>query len=114
MKKIVLMIVAASLFSATALAGQAVDEDEAFDDAVRNFGYISGLAHQCVPEEKQGAVERRVVQAYSRIVGLFGSDQAFFFAAAFGAGSTAQFDRQECKKHLDFFEEQLNQNAAKK
>lgn len=114
MKKILLMIVTACILSGTALAAQEMDEDEAFDEAVRNFGYVSGLAHQCTPEEKKVEVERRVLQAYTGLVSLFGSDQAFFYAAAFGAGSTTQFDPKECKKYLDFFEEELKKNATKK
>jgi len=114
MKKILFLIIAAYILSGTALAAQEIDQDESFDDAVRNFGFVSGLAHQCTPEENKVEVERSVLQAYTGLVTLFGSDQAFFYAAAFGAGSTTQFDRKECRKYLDAFGEELKKNATKK
>ena len=61
-----------------------VDEEEAFDEKLREFGYWSGAAHGCVAEAKQPEVERKVLETFNRIGQLFGTDRAFFYAAAFG------------------------------
>ena len=113
MKRYLSLLFVTLLLNGTAFAAQEIDKDEAFDNAVRNFGYVSGLAHQCVQDDKKGEVERAVIKSYTGIVSLFGSDQAFFYAAAFGAGSTSSFDRKECKKHLEVFEQQLKKNTSK-
>lgn len=92
----------------------AQNDEESFDNAVRNFGYTSGLAHQCTPDDGKLAVERDVFKAYNGLVALFGSDQAFFYAAAFGAGSTAAYDKKKCKEYLDNFNEQMRRAKAGK
>ena len=92
----------------------AQDEEESFDAAVRNFGYASGLAHQCTPDAEKVAVERDVLKAYNGLVALFGSDQAFFYAAAFGAGSTAQYDKKKCKEYVTSFHEQMRRGKVGK
>jgi hypothetical protein len=36
-------------------------------------------------------------------VRLFGSDRAFFYAAAFGAGTNASIDKAKCGNHIADF-----------
>ncbi|MFN6351307.1 MAG: hypothetical protein ACK40D_00315 [Cyanobacteriota bacterium] len=65
------------------------DEEETFDEKLRQFGYWSGVALMCV----------------QRITQLFGSDRAFFFAAAFGYGTSIQVDPARCKDALETFQQ---------
>lgn len=81
----------------------AEDEDVKFEESIRNFGFISGAAYQCLAEADRGAHEREVLRAYSGIVRLFGSDRAFFYAAAFGAGTSASLEKGKCKGYIEDF-----------
>lgn len=109
--KALLVCLCVLLLSGTAIAK---DGDEDFDKAVRNFGYTSGLAHQCTPEGQKLAVEKDVLKAYTGLVTLFGSDQAFFYAAAFGAGSTTADDKKKCKEYIEEFTMQMQRSKPVK
>lgn len=89
------------------------DEDARFDDAVRDFGFTSGAALQCAEAAKKPRIESQALNAYSGIVRLFGSDQAFFYAAAFGAGSAMPVDKAKCPEFITSFEKSMNRNIAK-
>jgi hypothetical protein len=41
-------------------------------------------------------LERRALDVGNGILRLFGSDRAFYFAAAFGAGASEQIDQNKC------------------
>ncbi len=90
-------------------ASKAEEADIAFEESIRDFGYLSGVALQC---QAQGANrlqhEREVLKAYDGLVRLFGSDRAFYYAAAFGAGSVDSLDKSKCAEYKDKF------NAAMK
>jgi hypothetical protein len=81
-----------------------VDEEEAFDEKLREFGYWSGAAHGCVAEAKQPEVERKVLETFNRIGQLFGTDRAFFYAAAFGRGTSVKIEAAKCPEFLDKFQ----------
>jgi hypothetical protein len=95
-----------------ALAGTE-DEDARFDDAVRDFGFTSGAALQCAEAAQKPRIESQALKAYSGIVRLFGSDQAFFYAAAFGAGSVMPVDKAKCPEFIASFEKSMNRSIAK-
>lgn len=84
-----------------AIADTPADEDAAFDEAVKEFGYLGGAAWQCSAGESQLAIEREVLRAFNGIAQLFGTDQAFYFAALFGAGATGQIEKEKCAAHLE-------------
>lgn len=86
----------------------AVDEDQAFDDAVRQFGYAGGAAWQCSAEVQRSTIERQALQAYNGLTRLFGSDQAFFFATSFGAGTIDALKQDDCTKHIETFTREMN------
>jgi hypothetical protein len=65
---------------------QPADEEEQMDSALRKFGYTSGRAFQCQTKEQQRKAERVALDVATNLLRLFGSDRAFFYAAAFGAG----------------------------
>ena len=81
----------------------AEQEDERFEDAIRDFGFVSGAAYQCLPEAERAAHDREVLRAFSGLVRLFGSDRAFFYAAAFGAGTSLGIDRAQCARYIEDF-----------
>src|SRR5690554_6864025 len=75
---------------------QPVDEEEQMDTGLRKFGYISGQAFQCYDAKQQEQAQRVALDVATNILRLFGSDRAFFYAAAFGAGATAEIDKKTC------------------
>lgn len=87
-----------------AAAPAAADDEEMFDDKLREFGYWSGAAYGCVPDAKQAEVERRVLDTFNSIGRLFGTDRAFFYAAAFGYGTTIKVEAAKCPEFLAKFE----------
>src|SRR5262245_47363861 len=72
-------------------------EEEQLDTAMRKFGYVSGQAFQCHTKEQQVNAERVALDVATNILRLFGSDRAFFYAAAFGAGASEQMDQEGCQ-----------------
>ncbi len=73
-----------------------VDEDEQIDTALRKFGYTSSHAFQCYSGDQQAKAERVALDVATNILRLFGSDRAFYYAAAFGAGASEHMDKQGC------------------
>src|SRR5262245_15249049 len=71
-------------------------EEEQLDTAMRKFGYVSGQAFQCQSKEQQAKAERVALDVATNILRLFGSDRAFFYAAAFGAGAS-EIGRASCR-----------------
>jgi hypothetical protein len=88
-----------------AAAPAAADDEEVFDDKLREFGYWSGAAYGCVPDAKQVEVERRVLDTFNHIARLFGTDRAFLYAAAFGHGTTIKVEAPKCPEFLQKFEQ---------
>jgi hypothetical protein len=75
-------------------------DDEALDESFRRYGRAAGAAYQCAPAADKLRVVDDVRHAYTRIGQLFGTDRAFFFAAAFGNGSDQPFDKARCPELL--------------
>lgn len=50
--------------------------------------------------------------AYNGIVRLFGSDEAFFFASAFGGGTTDSIDKAKCTEFVSHFKAGMNKAGA--
>lgn len=91
------------------LAGDAsVDDDQAFDDAVRQFGYAGGAAWQCSAATERSEIERQALLAYNGLARLFGTDQAFFFATSFGAGTMDEIKKEDCIKQIDKFSREMS------
>ena len=89
------------------------DEEEAFDEKLREFGYWSGAAFACVGEAKQAEVERKVLDNFNGIARLFGTDRAFYYAAAFGNGTTHKVDPAKCPEFLDKFQKAITVRGAR-
>jgi hypothetical protein len=71
-------------------------EEERMDMTLRKFGYVAGQAFQCHSKEQQVKLEKTALNVGTNILRLFGSDRAFIFAAAFGAGASEQLDTKKC------------------
>lgn len=103
--------VSLAVMEVSAFAQDATDpveeEDDGFSDLVRDFGYAGGAAWQCAEEEARPDIERQSMVSFHGLVRLFGSDEAFFFATAFGAGTSAQIARGECEAFETQFREGL-------
>lgn len=98
-KMLAASLVSGVFFASVAVAEQAVspaDDDERMDNALRNFGHVSGQAFQCAGKDAQVKLERTALDVATNVMRLFGSDQAFFFAAAFGAGASETLDSTIC------------------
>ena len=83
----------------------AADDEEQFDEKLRQFGYWSGAAMQCVPEARAAETEREIVRAFNGVAQLFGTDRAFLYAAAFGYGTSRPVDKAKCPEFLKKFQE---------
>jgi len=89
----------------------AEQEDLRFEESIRNFGFVSGAAHQCLLEADRTAHDREVLTAFSGLVRLFGSDRAFFYAAAFGAGTSMSLDKTKCATYIEDFRAAMKSRA---
>lgn len=83
--------------------------DEQFSEAVSDFGYAAGAAWQCAEGAARNDIERQAMTAYNGLVRLFGSNEAFFFASAFGGGTTDSIDRSKCAEFADHFKTGMKQ-----
>jgi len=97
---------------ATPVAAQDASEETAFDDALKEFGYAGGAAWQCAEDAGKGEIVENAMHVYNRLGQLFGTDRAFFFSAAFGAGSVDEFPTEDCAGYAAEFAEGLAQKGG--
>lgn len=112
-KTVILMMILWGMGISSAIA-QSADEEEKFDDAIQQFGYVSGAALQCAASNQSPNIERDALRAFTGITRLFGSDRAFFYAAAYGAGATSSIDRSKCAQYLRQFQASMQKPTFKK
>ncbi|WP_324826627.1 hypothetical protein [Qipengyuania zhejiangensis] len=77
--------------------------EEAFDEALNQFGYAAGVTHQCSEADAKAQTLYRVQQVFNRLSQLFGTDRAFYFSAAFGAGSVDTIEEGGCDSYKRAF-----------
>jgi hypothetical protein len=87
---------------------QDVSEDEQMDRVLRQIGFVCGQAFQCHAKDQQTKLERVALDIATNVLRLFGSDRAFFFAAAFGAGATDKMDEKGCAEAIKQSHDMLN------
>lgn len=114
-KKLALLVIILISFGANRAIAETVDtDDENFDNAIQQFGYLSGNAFQCASSDQSQSIETEALKAFTGIARLFGTDRAFFYAAAYGVGATSKIDKTKCKEYIRQFQEAMNSNSLKK
>lgn len=113
MRKPAVHVATLALTAVLVVSGAAMAEDEMlearqFTEAVKDFGYAGGVAWQCAEPEVQTEIERQSMISYQGLVRLFGTDEAFLFAAAFGAGTADEIEKAECEAFERQFREGLS------
>ena len=93
--------------AATPAAAQDGGEEDAFDDALKDYGYAGGAAWQCAEDADKGEIVESAIHVYNRLSQLFGTDRAFFFSAAFGAGTVDGIESGDCPRYAAEFAEGL-------
>ena len=110
MNRMTLLVGALALFTLQGSASAQVpteDQEEQMDASFRKFGYVTGQAFACHSKEQQKNLEATAFTVGTNILRLFGSDRAFFFAAAFGAGSSQTVDAAKCPALIKEAEEMV-------
>ena len=97
----------ASASDAPAAPADATDPEAQFDESLKRFGYLAGLARGCVVAEQRVDLEREALDLHGAIGRLFGTDRSFLFASAFGYGTTVSVDTQECEEVVRRYEERV-------
>lgn len=95
------------VFAADQATEPAADPEEQLDDGLKKFGYLTGLATGCVKPEQKADLEREALDLSDGIGRLLGTDRAFFYAAAFGYGTSVTLETQECEAVLKRYEERV-------
>lgn len=88
------------------------DSEEQVDDGLKKFGYLAGLARNCVVDKQQTGMELEVVDLHGAIGRLLGTDRAFLFAASFGYGTSMSIKPDECKEVLLHYEARVEKFRA--
>lgn len=103
----------ALLFATPAIADDAADDarDEAFAQAVKDFGYAGGAAWQCGDDATKLKIERQALTSFNGLSRLFGADEAFFFSTAFGAGAVDRIDNANCPAFLKHLEDSAKEGG---
>jgi hypothetical protein len=107
-----LLALTLALAASPAAAQDEGAEDAAFDDALQDFGYAGGAAWQCAEDAGKGEIVENAMHVYNRLAQLFGTDQAFFFSAAFGAGTVDEIDTGDCDRFASEFAEGVAQGGT--
>jgi hypothetical protein len=81
-------------------AAAAVDAEEALDESLKGFGYLSGLARGCVVPAQRAKLEREALDLAAVIARLFGTDRAFLYSSSFGYGTSIEIKQEECAEVL--------------
>ena len=107
-----LVLMAGLAAAAPPASAEEADEDEQFTAALSDFGYAGGAAWQCAEGAQKNDIERNAMKAFNGLVRLFGSDEAFFFASAFGGGTTDAIDKANCASFAEHFKAGLTKAGA--
>lgn len=106
------LVNAPAVFAADQATEPAADTEELLDDGLKKFGYLTGLATGCVKPEQKADLEREALDLSDGIGRLLGTDRAFFFAAAFGYGTSVTLETQDCEAVLKRYEERVEKFRA--
>jgi hypothetical protein len=89
-----------------------VDSEERLDEALKKFGYLAGLAQNCVVEKQKAALEREVLELNGSLARLLGVDRAFLFSVAYGYGTSVAVETKDCAEVLRSYEARVAKHRA--
>jgi hypothetical protein len=89
-----------------------VDAEEALDESLKRFGYLTGLARGCVVDEQRPKLEREALDLATVIARLFGTDRAFLYSSSFGYGTAMKTEIEDCAKVLKQYDERVERFRA--
>ncbi len=72
-------------------------EEQAFNEAIMDFGELAGNAYACLEGDAQAEHEKLTLSIYHKINELFGSNRAFRFSTRYGFGAAAEPKREDCE-----------------
>jgi len=88
-------------------AAQPQDAEEQLDNGLKGFGYLAGLALNCVAKEQRTTLEREAMDLNAEIARLMGIDRSFIFVAGFGYGTNVDVKADECKNVLTRYDSRV-------
>ena len=91
-------------------AAQTPVTEESVERGLVNLGLMAGHAFQCAPDTQKPQMQRMLLLFNSILVAGMGSNAAFRWAAAFGAGSSTPVDRAYCDRSLADWQRHVQAN----
>lgn len=83
--------------------------DTKLEEAIQEFGYVSGAAFQCSGQSPQ--YEQEAIQIFSSINQLFGENRASLYANAYERGATGNIDRVRCGDYIRQFRDAVQKGV---
>ena len=74
--------------------------EQTLERGLVNLGLMAGHAFQCMPEADRPAAQAALLAFNSILIAQMGSNAAFRWATAYGAGSSREVDRTFCERSL--------------
>jgi hypothetical protein len=97
----VALLAAAPYLAHAEAAPAAADPEAQMDAQLQRMGYVGGRASNCqATSEAKVKHGKTALNIATGILRLFGSDRAFTFAAAYGAGAAENLDAAQCADAL--------------
>ena len=89
------------LLAAPAAAQQpAAITEQSLERGLTNLGLMAAHAFQCTPEAGRAPAQQKLLAFNAELVAQVGSNAAFRFATAFGAGASRDVDVSFCDRSL--------------
>jgi hypothetical protein len=89
-----------------------VDAEEALDESLKRFGYLTGLARGCVVDEQRPKLEREALELATVIARLFGTDRAFLYSSSFGYGTAMKTAIEDCAEVVKQYDQRVERFRA--
>lgn len=89
-----------------------MDAEEALDESLKRFGYLTGLARGCVVDAQRPKLEREALDLAAGIARLFGTDRAFLYSSSFGYGTAMYTETKDCAEVLKQYDQRVERFRA--
>lgn len=91
-------------------APQAPITEESVERGLVNLGLMAAHAFQCAPDAQKPEMQRMLLAFNSILVAQMGSNAAFRWATAYGAGTATPVDRSYCDRSLADWQRHVQAN----